>query len=226
MGCQGTLAYALIPFFIVGLVVWACMECFIFYPYMHQEWDEADRCKIASVDRYALITNITEDDEVLYAFYSLFKVNLEIDGVWRKGYACGSELASDSATIQYNGTYPYEYGPCMSESSCGTQLLMPLWYCSNCKVCDQLFQEERTCWWFIKHSEHDHIEHVEDFPPNYDIEYPTEYSTFIQVRFREEEYFDYPTYEAFYALTVGVLMGIPLLIWGILGVKRLINKYC
>lgn len=215
----------MIPIFITGLITWACTEFLVFYPYTSQEWDEADRCKVASVDRYAFtgVTSAKSGGIVYHTYYSLFKVNLMIDGVWRKGFACGSDYASMTASGTINGTYPYDYSTCKSEIDCGTQLMMPVWYCNDCKVCDQYLQEERRCWWFIKQSEEDFISDVEDFPPNYDVAYPTEYSSFIQVRFREDQNFDQETYEAFYATTVGVLMGVPVLIWLGLGIFYLVK---
>jgi hypothetical protein len=217
------LTVAMISCFVCGIVIWSCVE-FLIYFKLDEGWDHSDHCSIYNVNYYRMSLGLDSDSgEEFWEFYALFKVKLLIDGEERRGFGCGSRYADMNSATSMNGTYPWQYGVCSDSAQCGGQLLQPFWYCNDCIVCDQFLGEDTECSWFLKTFENS-FDDVEDIPPNYDPPVPTEGASFIQVRLRDSVNYDKPGYIVMYVFCVGLMMGIPCLIWLCTCTRWVVNK--
>ena len=72
-------------------------------------------------------------------------------------------------------------------------MFMPAWYWDECRIWDDIFYEKKEYdWVYHLHEGMGSVDDIKDLPENYNIDFPTEYSAFIEVIYEKDgPYFDY-----------------------------------
>jgi len=214
---------------LLGSVFYFPIYYAIYYPYFEVPWKKS-KCSVDSIETYKVFWySDSETGAEYYVYYSLYHVRVDIEGTWKRGFACGSELASiTSGSVGLDGSYPYEYGTCPNPEICRNQLIMPVWYCNDCQKCTQFLKtSQQDCEWYLYKGSNS-IDDADELPPSYDIEEPTASSTFIQVTLREGgAYYYKDDYNALVVICLYIMIvapaGICFLALGLLVMQKIIN---
>ncbi|CAG9334989.1 unnamed protein product [Blepharisma stoltei] len=195
--------------FALGCLLYFPIEYEIYYSFFDHDWKSA-KCMINSLQRYQILMSVDDDGVSYYTSYTLFDVRVNINGKWLQGFACGSpDATTSSAVTVLNQEYPYKYSICQSDKECGNMLMMPVWFCNECKNCQKEFNDEtRNCKWFLKNG-NNAINDVDEIPVGYKLDYPTQHSTFIQVIFMDSPYYYETDYLALQYICLYLMIYVP-----------------
>ncbi|CAG9332779.1 unnamed protein product [Blepharisma stoltei] len=223
------IAYVSGALLFVGCLIYFPCQYLIYYPYFNLPWEESE-CIVNSISTSKIFWYQDKSRGRHDIDYTLIDVSVNVDGKWLQGFGCGcSKASASSAKGLINEAYPYQYTYCPKFSQCDDMIITPAWYCSDCKRCKEFLNTTLiNCKYFLKKG-NDIINDVDEISESYKIKYPTVDSTYIQVTFREHEFYIENVYIAMQIIGLGVMIILPasilIFIFLILVCKYTIRKY-
>ena len=125
--------------------------------------------------------------------YVLYHTRLEVGDRTYQAFGCGSYWARARIDwILQPGKYSWDYQNCEDVKMCSNMEFMPIWYCDWCKDCDDAVTDGTQSCSYLLHKGNSDINEIEDLPDGYSIDFPTEYSSYIQIILdKDEPFFDW-----------------------------------
>ena len=140
---------------VCSLAIWLGVYFGIWQPYFDTDWRDSE-CIVQHLEHYQW--SYSTKSGLVTQGYVTMNVLVNITNHWVPGFACGTQ-SSKSVTLgstSLSGEYPYQPGVCPYPEICGNQVILPIWYCSDCSVCDEkLTGEPTSCKWSVGGEEMD-----------------------------------------------------------------------
>lgn len=198
-------------------IITLCLSSLIYFPVFYTiydpilsiDWDDS-KCIVDQIQKYDILWYTDKSGENHYLSYSLYHTKVFINDRWYSGFGCGSSESRLITGTYAVGGYSYQYADCQQPERCGSMLLLPLWFCNDCKDCDQ-FQDEKgmDCIWSFRKASG--VEALDDLPLGYELEYPTKNAPFVQIVMGDDVYYYKADYIAMQVILLGFLMLLPLI---------------
>ena len=154
--------------------------------------------------KFILVTTDSDNNrQETTEYYARFNVLVNVSNQWMQGFACGTPNPHGIlGTTGPGGGPPTSFSECPDPDICGEELFLPMWICSDCKLCDQyLTGEPAPCRWALYSSSR-----PISWPSSRSITYPYRSIDFIEVVMEDSIYSSFAEFIVLNVLLGGVIV--------------------